>query len=577
MQTFFKRFHISFYGLYAIALIAVAAIVRLALLLLGWPATNSDEGTMGLEAMHIAFRGEHPIFLYGQNYMGMVEAYLGAALFRLFGISIFNLRLGMLLIFTLFLVAMYLLTSLLYTKKLALVVLALLAVGNSTIIITELLSVGGVIETLLFGTLLMLLASWLALTHPPESASRQGRWRYFIYGCWGFIGGIGLYSHMLIAPFLAMSGLMLLVFCHREIRGWSLLWIVVGFIIGATPLIIYNATSPFDQNSLAVLWQLHRSDGSAPGAPHGLLLLVKEVLGTLLYTLPIATNLYPVCPLQSLPLFGSPVGDTAACTVVQGGWSLGYIFLLITAMFLSARPLWERWKQRRTGSVEGTAPALSTIEEQKNTVLEFARLMLVFCAAITILLYVASPVAAVRPWSTRYLAGVLIALPAVLWPLWRGLSAIPVREITSEFARFALAVRSSILISIGTVFLLGTIATFTLVPAAQAFSQQDTTVIHDLSQAGITHMYSDYWTCDRLIFLTQEHLICGVVDLGISEPGLNRYTPYLSEVQADPKAAYVFVANSDYDYAFQNWMRVRHASYQKQIFDGYAVYTPTAP
>src|SRR5579863_8841358 len=109
--------------------------MRVVLIAQGWPETNSDEGTMGLEAMHIAFRGEHPIFLYGQNYMGMVEAYLGAALFRLFGVSLFNLRLGMLLLFTLFLIAIYALVCLLYSKKFALAVLALLCVGTPTIII----------------------------------------------------------------------------------------------------------------------------------------------------------------------------------------------------------------------------------------------------------------------------------------------------------------------------------------------------------------------------------------------------------------------------------------------------------
>ncbi|HLJ33570.1 MAG TPA: hypothetical protein VKU38_07965, partial [Ktedonobacteraceae bacterium] len=163
LRTVLKRIHIGPYGLCAIALIVVAVLVRLVLIAQGWPETNSDEGTMGLEAMHIAFRGEHPIFLYGQNYMGMVEAYLGAALFRLFGVSLFNLRLGMILLFTLFLIAMYALTSLIYSKKLALVVLALLCVGTRMTFMTELLTVGGAVETLLFGTLLMLLASWLAL------------------------------------------------------------------------------------------------------------------------------------------------------------------------------------------------------------------------------------------------------------------------------------------------------------------------------------------------------------------------------------------------------------------------------
>src|SRR6266851_737422 len=116
-----KRLRISYYGVAALVIIVLAVLLRIFLVVKGWPETDSDEGTMGLEAMHIAFRGEHPVFLYGQNYMGMIEAYVGALLFRLFGVSLFSLRLGMVMLFALFLVSLYLLTSLLYGKKLALV------------------------------------------------------------------------------------------------------------------------------------------------------------------------------------------------------------------------------------------------------------------------------------------------------------------------------------------------------------------------------------------------------------------------------------------------------------------------
>ena len=35
-------------------------------------------------ALHIAYRGEHPFLFYGQNYMGALEAYIGALLFHQF-------------------------------------------------------------------------------------------------------------------------------------------------------------------------------------------------------------------------------------------------------------------------------------------------------------------------------------------------------------------------------------------------------------------------------------------------------------------------------------------------------------
>src|SRR5438046_1229501 len=171
---------------------------------------------MGLEAMHIAFRHESPIFLYGQNYMGTIEAYLGAALFRLFGTSLFNLRLGMLILYALFLLSLYLLTSLIYSKKLALISLVFLCVGARNILIPEIRAVGGAEETLLFGTLLLLFASWLALTAGAEMLPWRRRWRMVAYAGWGIAAGLGLWSHLLVAPSILSSGLILLLFCWRD-------------------------------------------------------------------------------------------------------------------------------------------------------------------------------------------------------------------------------------------------------------------------------------------------------------------------------------------------------------------------
>src|SRR5215472_6389784 len=96
------RFKIGVYELCALALILCGTLLRVLLAALRWPLLNSDEGTMGIMALHIAYRGEHPIFYYGQHYMGTLEAYIAAGFFRLFGASVFTLRLGPVLMFVLF-------------------------------------------------------------------------------------------------------------------------------------------------------------------------------------------------------------------------------------------------------------------------------------------------------------------------------------------------------------------------------------------------------------------------------------------------------------------------------------------
>src|SRR6185312_8995855 len=201
-----KNLKISNYGLWAFGVIAFAALLRIVLTVLGWPLTNSDEDTMGLMALHIAFKGEHPLFFYGQNYMGAIEAYLGAAAFRLFGVSVFSLRLGTILLFTLFLTSMYFLASLLYNKKVALVTIILLSLGSIVMLDTEVITLGGYPELLLFGALALLLVSWLISSY-SQNVTRRGRMvRYIVYGCWGLIASVGFWSDFLMAVFILMSG-----------------------------------------------------------------------------------------------------------------------------------------------------------------------------------------------------------------------------------------------------------------------------------------------------------------------------------------------------------------------------------
>src|SRR6266851_124155 len=218
-----KQVKIGGYGLCAVALIALAVLLRVVLVALGWPQHHSDESVMGLMALHINNRGELPIFFYGQNYMGATEAYVAAGLFRLFGASVVTLRLVPLLLFALFLNCMYLLTSLLYSKQLALVTLALLGLGSNIVLQTEIVAIGGYPEMLALGALAFLLAGWLALSN-DQFVSGHRRWRFSLgYGLWGLAVGLGVWSDYIFVVFMLMSGLLLLVFGWRTLLSWRVL------------------------------------------------------------------------------------------------------------------------------------------------------------------------------------------------------------------------------------------------------------------------------------------------------------------------------------------------------------------
>ena len=175
-----KHLKIDLYDLCALGIILFAILLRLILIGVGWPPTDSDESTIGLMALHIAYHGETPVFFYGQGYMGTLEAYLPALLFSLFGPSLFLIRLSMLSLVGLFFVSMYFLTSLLYTRKLALVTLILLSLGSSGILFVELRAIGGYGETLLLSALLLLIASYLA--HIYDEVKRRPS--YIVESIW---------------------------------------------------------------------------------------------------------------------------------------------------------------------------------------------------------------------------------------------------------------------------------------------------------------------------------------------------------------------------------------------------------
>jgi hypothetical protein len=68
-------------------------------------------------------------------------------------------------------------------------------------------------------------------------------------------------------------------------------------------------------------------------------------------------------------------------------------------------------------------------------------------------------------------------------------------------------------------------------------------LIDALRREGITHVYSGYLECNRLTFISREQITCAVLfgdPVSGLRPGLDRYLPYRTAVQADPRATYVF-------------------------------------
>lgn len=596
-----RRLGLDSYNIVALLMIIAAVTLRVVLVALGWPPLDSDEATMGIMGMHIAFHGEWPIFFYGQGYMGAFEAYLAAIMFRLFGVSMFTLLIGLILMYMIFLIAMYRLSCLLYSKAFALVALLLLCLGSNAMLTRELLAIGGYPETLLFGSLLMLLAAWLAVTSKQnvQQNTASERWRrFFAFSAWGLVAGLGLWTHVLVAPFALVSGLLILIFCWRELLGWPLLGTFVCLVIGLLPMIIYNVNALPGQDTLSNLLTVHNASATGVILPPRHILIPMQIREAFLVSLPTATGLTPLCAPHQIQLLHWPSLHIVGCTALHVGWASGVVALWLLAVVFGVR----EWLLVRTRSDNATE-ARATLARQ------MAHLALLLAAAMTFFLYVISPDAALFPIPTsRYLIGLLIAIPAVLWPLWQGANVVkPLvlgrskrHVVTLHYAQLSFFARRGVIVLIGMVLFIGTQSIFTGIPAAppveqqwgpfalqvndqhldlaaaRAFDSQQEALVQDLLKIHATHIYSDYWTCNRLIFSSQERIICSVQDDGLYS-GQNRYTPYFYIVTSDHRSSHVYQLGSPQAKLFAPIAARSRGGYRRYIFDGYVVYQPVRP
>src|SRR5262249_24771744 len=104
--------------------------------------------------------------------------------------------------------------------------------ATTDMLIQELRAIGGAMELILFGALMLVLAYRLAAT-----AGERGHGRYLTYFSWGWAAGIALWVHILVLPFVLCSGLLILVFCYREWRSLAIPCVLLGLLLGGFLLI----------------------------------------------------------------------------------------------------------------------------------------------------------------------------------------------------------------------------------------------------------------------------------------------------------------------------------------------------
>ncbi|MEO3820357.1 hypothetical protein [Plantactinospora sp. B24E8] len=496
---------------------------RLAMLLAEVPPSNSDEAVTGLVAAHVAQGRAFPLFFYGQYYMGALESYLAAPLFALLGSSTFLLRLPNLLLYAVFLTLMWRLTRRLYTPWLASVTVGLLALGSERILKNQLIAAGGYPEMNPAGALLVLLAVnlGLGLVRRPGPA----------YAGFGLVAGLTLWDDWLVLPYVAVAGGLLLVVRRRDLAGRPGFALGAGLLVGLVPILVHNLTAAPEHRSLAVYAAL------GEGAPAA---WWDRLGGAFLIGLPMGTG---VC-------------DPGRCLPWQRWWGVVCPLLLVVAAVLAWRGL------RRAG-------------RRTDRVRQGGRLALLAGAALTLSLYAGSSAAAHTPVeSSRYLSCLLISTPALLWPLWSALTrpggagraSAPTRRLLRRAAGVPLAALAGSM----------ALASTTLIGAAPGLSrhaEQRRDLVGTLDRLGVSHFYADYWTCNTVIFLTRERIVCGVIRDDL-DTGWDRYPAYPAQVARADRPAFVLPVGSALSTAVRDRLRDGRVPHAGLTVAGYDIYLP---
>lgn len=390
--------------------------------------------------------------------------------------------------------------------------------------------------------------------------------------------------------FILASGLLLLAFCWRELFKSAVLVVVIGLLIGAIPLIVYNLRAAPGQNTLNVLSQLHSAGKVELAAiqAHNHIPFEPQFRGTMLISLPAITGGAPFCYDSNLMLTGYLSFQNFHCSILQKDvsailialvWSIGFVILWVMSVVLTLKNLWNILRPEH----------VRTLEVNQALKLQFARLMLLVSGGLILLLFILSPSSAVFPGNARYLVGLLISTPALIAVLM-GL-AFDKKEVATDVSdedqagirnkyklpSFKFVLGRGLLLLIGVVLLVGTVQAFLEIPTVQTNSQQQETLIKGLLHIKATHIYTEYWTCDSIAFLSKEQIICATVDGKLNlQPRYSRYEPYVAIVKGDPNSAYVFPIQSGQVQAIAKRAELSPGHYLRFVFGKYVVYQPIA-
>lgn len=513
MHLLAERFNRILITSLAITLL-LALSVRLALLFSPQAELEADEAIVGLMALHI-LEGERPVFYYMQPYLGSLEAYLVAGSFAVLGGTTLALKLVPLLVSLLFVGLLFETGRRLGGPAVGAAAGLYAAVPPSFLAIWSLKARGGYIETLALGQVLLLVAMRVA----GRGAIGAGEGIIL-----GFLAGFGLWVNPLIVVYLLPVAAYLL-FCLRwNVFGWWMLPGGIAAIVGALPLIDFNL-----RNGLATAQAMF-------GGPGGLAEAPLYVYRFFRYSLPVIAGAAQASSSDQLfwPAFErSLAGRWPVAAVIAAG------FLALLAANL--KPIL----------------ALLNAETAGRSGRSLLALLLLTIPGVFVV--------------SRFRD--LLTEPRYLLPMYSAIPLLAATLVSGRLRRGALVVAISALLGLN-IYSIATLDPALNLPdtAAGSRASNRAELADYLLDRGLDRVYTDYWIAYPLAFETGEKVIPAVMS-----GGFNRYVPYAHLVSIAPDPAFVFVAGSKEEAAFDVRLAQAGARAQRDTVSIYSVYSQVDP
>jgi len=187
-----------------ILIVSIGFLLRLLFLNETQFVIDSDEAIVGLMAKHINEGKSLPLFYYGQDYMGSLEAILTSFVFRVFGMSGASLKMVPLLFSLIQIGLVYTLARYFVEKIPAIFAAALCSFAPITLLLWSTKARGGFIEVVVLGTLALILSCEI-LKRRESSAKELKKLVFFL----GLSLGVGWWVNNQISYYMLPIGFIL--------------------------------------------------------------------------------------------------------------------------------------------------------------------------------------------------------------------------------------------------------------------------------------------------------------------------------------------------------------------------------